>query len=205
MGMNDIYTIFSNRRTGSHMILEMLAGTPYRKGGLTDAYGLWLPLNEKEARQHIKDQNVVIHLHEIDLIKDLDPSLITSVISLRKNVFAQSMSHVVATVVKEWSGKDYTNKTVDPVEFDPIKYITVLKLLHKWKNNLDVSKYKKVVTIYYEDLVQQGAEFLAHELGLNYDESKVGHVYQKSPYSYKDIILNWEELYQEYLKFTKQD
>ena len=71
-----------------------------------------------------------------------------------------------------------------------------------WPNTLDLFKYKKVITIYYEDLIDQGAEFLANNLNLEYVQSKVSHVYQQSPYSYKDIILNWEELYQEYLKIT---
>jgi len=204
MNMNNIYTIFSPGRTGSHIILEMLAGTPFNKGGLADAYGLWLPMNEKECQQYIKDQNVVIHLHNINLIKELDPTAIILIISLRRDVFAQAMSSVVAKLVDEWSGKDYSNKIVEPVVFDKLKFINHLELLLNWQNKLNLSNYKKVVTIYYEDLIDQGAEFLANKLNLEYAQSKVGHVYQKSPYLYKDIILNWKELYQEYLKITNK-
>jgi hypothetical protein len=203
MDMSDTYIIFSPGRTGSHIILEMLTGASFTKGGLADAYGYWLPLNEKEYQQHIKDQNVVIHLHDVNLIKDLDPAAITLIISLRRDVFAQVMSLIVAGVVDEWSGKDYSNKPVDPVTIDPSKFINALIFMLNWQNRVNLSNYKKVVTIYYEDLIGQGAEFLARELNLEYVESRVGQVYQKSPYSYKNIILNWEELYQEYLKIIR--
>ena len=201
--MSDIYTIFSPGRTGSHIILEMLTGTSFTKGGLADAYGYWLPLNKKEYQQHIKDQNVVIHLHNINLIKDLDPTTITLILSLRRDVFAQVMSLFVAGVVDEWSGKDYSNKPVDPVTIDPSKFINALKFMLDWQRTINLLGYKKVVTIYYEDLIDQGAEFLARELNLEYVESRVGRVYQKSPYLYKNIILNWEELYREYVKIIR--
>ena len=203
--MNNIYTIFSPGRTGSHIILEMLAGTTFNKGGLADAYGLWLPVNEKECQQYIKDQNVVVHLHDINLIKDLDPTTITLIISLRKNLFAQVMSKIVASTVNEWSGKDYSNKVVEPIVFDKLKFINLLKSMRNWNDKVDLSVYKKVVTIYYEDLIDQGAEFLANKLNLEYNKLRVGRVYQKSPYSFKDIILNWEELYQEYLNITNKE
>jgi len=203
--MNSVYTIFSPGRTGSHIILEMLAGTPFNKGGLADAYGLWLPMNEKECRQHIKDQNVVIHLHDINLIKDLDPATVTLIISLRKDVFAQLMSVIVANIVNEWSGKDYSSKVVEPTVIDKLKFINLLKSKRSWDHKVNLSVYKKVVTIYYEDLIDQGAKFLADELGLEYNELRVGKVHQKSPYFFKNIILNWEELYQEYLNITNKE
>lgn len=203
--MNNVYTVFSPGRTGSHIILEMLAGTPYTQGGLADAYGLWLPLNEKECQEYIKDQNVVIHLHNLNYIKNIDPAIITLIVSLRRDVFAQAMSLAVATAVNEWNGKDYSDKLVNPVIFDQKKFIGLLKAFLNWQQGLDLSNYKKVVTVYYEDLVDGGAKFLAQELNLNYVESQVGQVQRKSPYSYKDIIVNWKELYQEYLKITLQD
>lgn len=203
--MNKIYTIFSPGRTGSHIILEMLAGTPFNPGGLANAYGVWLPMNKKECLQYVQDQdqNLVIHLHNLDLLADLDPANINLIISLRRDVFAQVMSLIVAQTVDEWSGKDYGNKSVDAVAVDPAKFVHILKSFVNWSNGLDLSGFKQVVTIYYEDLIEQGAEFLARELGLEYAESRVGQVYQPSPYRYKDIILNWPELYQEYLQITR--
>jgi len=206
--MNNIYTIFSPGRTGSHIILEMLSGTPYIKGGLADAFGIWLPLNQTEYQQYVSNQNLVIKLHDIRLIRDLDPSTVTVIVSLRKDSFSQLMSLIVANnIVNEWSGRDYTGKTVEPIVVDKsilIKTLTRLRSWnYDWQNKINPSVYKKVITIYYEDLVEKGAEFLAKELDLEYTESKVGNVYQKSPYFYKDIILNWEELYQEYCKILQ--
>jgi hypothetical protein len=202
--VNNIYTIFSSGRTGSHVILEMLSGPTKCPGGLADAYAIWLPHdlseNQNIIQHYLTIHNVVIHLHNINLIKELDPANVTLIISLRRDVFAQAMSGVVASIVDEWSGKNYSNKIVKPIVFDQIKFISLVESILNWQQRVDLCNYKKVVTIYYEDLITYGAEFLARELNLEYAKSKIGHVYQKSPYSYKDIILNWEELYQEYLK-----
>ena len=201
--MNNIHVIFSPGRTGSHIILEMLTGKGGTTGGLANAYAIWLPLDKEEYLQHVKDHNVVIQLHDLRQIKELDPKNITLITSLRRDIFAQTMSMCVANLVDEWNGKEYSNKIVAPVVFDKRKFINLVKHTASWKTRLDLSSFKKVVTIYYEDLVEQGAKFLASELSLDYKESQVGHVYQLSPYQYKDIILNWEELYQEYLKIMQ--
>lgn len=201
--MSNIYVIFSTVRTGSHIILEMLANSSrYNKRGLANARAIWLPAHEKECQEYFrdqKDQSVVIHLHDLEHVRDLDLSTVILILSFRRDLFAQVMSLCVAYVTKEWNGRDYSNKIVEPVVFDKTRFINELTRLTRCEE-LDVSKYKKVVTIYYEDLVDQGASLLARELNLDYDKSQAGYVYQKSPYSYKDIILNWEELHQEYLK-----
>ena len=198
--MNNIYVIYSLGRTGSHIILEMLTGNIGTKGGLADAYAIWLPANREKYQQGIKDQNTVIHLHNLIEIRDLDKSTVTLILSLRRDLFAQLMSLCVALIVDEWSGKDYSNKIVEPIVFNKAKFINLVSTQDVWFRGLNLSGYKKVVTIYYEDLIDQGAEFVADKLDLNYNNLQVGHVYQPSPYRYKDIILNWEELQQEYLK-----
>ena len=198
--MNNIYVIYSPGRTGSHMILEMLTGPLFTKGGLADAYAVWLPANREKYLQHIKNQNVVIHLHNPDEIKDLDKSNVTLILSLRRDLFTQVMSKCVALTVDEWSGKDYSNKIVEPLVFDKAEFIDLVNEQQHHARRLSLSGYKKVVTIYYEDLLDQGAEFVADKLNLRYNKLQIGHVYQPSPYRYKDIILNWEELQQEYLK-----
>jgi len=196
----NLYVIYSSGRTGSHIILEMLTGPIGLKGGLADAYAIWLPANRERYQQGIKDQNTVIHLHDFREIKDLNKSTVILILSLRRDLFAQLMSMCVAITVDEWSGKDYSNKIVEPIVFNKAKFINLVNTQCRQARELNLSDYKKVVTIYYEDLIDQGAEFVADKLDLNYNKLRVGHVYQPSPYRYKDIILNWEELQQEYLK-----
>lgn len=201
--MSNIYIVASPGRTGSHIILEMLTGPRGYPGGLADAHSVWLPYDQGEDVYYIENnQSVVIHLHDFKLIDHLDPSDITVIVSLRHDLFAQMMSLAVATVANEWSGKEYSGKSIKPVVYDRTQFIWNLHMAINWPKEINLSAYKKVVTIYYEDLKDQGAEFLAKKLGLEYDESKVGHVYRSSPYNYKDVILNWEELYQDYLKIT---
>jgi len=198
--MNNIYVIYSPGRTGSHIILEMLTGSIGTKGGLADAYAIWLPANREKYQQCIKDQNIVIHLHNFSEIRDLDKSNVTLILSLRRDLFAQVMSMCVARIVDEWSGKDYSNKIIEPLVFDKAEFIDIVNAQRQQARRLNLSGYKKVVTIYYENLLDKGAEFVADKLDLNYNKLQVGHVYQPSPYRYKDIILNWKELQQEYLK-----
>jgi hypothetical protein len=203
MAMNNIYIVASPGRTGSHIILEMLTGPRGYPGGLANAYAVWLPLDQGEDIYYIENgESVVIHLHDLKLIDHLDPSNITAIVCLRHDMFAQMMSLAVASVANEWSGKEYSDKTIEPVVYDRAQFRVALHRAIKWQKEIDLSVYKKVVTIYYEDIIEQGAEFLAQELDLTYDKSRVGHVYRSSPYNYKDIILNWKELYQDYLKIT---
>ena len=197
--MNNIYVIYSPGRTGSHIILEMLTGPLFTEGGLADACAIWLPANREKYQQGIKDQNIVIQLHNLREISDLDKTTVTLILSLRRDLFAQTMSMCVARIVDEWSGKDYSNKIIEPMFFNKTEFIHLVNNLMQ-ASKLVLSGYKKIVTIYYEDLIDQGAEFVADKLDLRYNKLQVGHVHQPSPYRYKDIILNWEELQQEYLK-----
>jgi LPS sulfotransferase NodH len=176
----------------------MLTGDGFR-GGLADTRALWFPAEKQEYLRFVKRYKV-IHLHDIIHLNDLDPTTVTLILSLRRDTFAQAMSFIVARTVGEWTGPKYSNKMITPVTFDKTEFVDLLKQQLSWQDALDLSGYKKVVTIYYEDLVDQGAEFVANKLDLNYNKLQVGHVYQPSPYRYKDIILNWEELQQEYLK-----
>lgn len=203
MSKKNIHVILSPGRTGSHIIWEMLTGKRGCVGGLANAYALELPFDKDDYLQFAEDHNVVIHLHDIREIKDLDKSAVTLIISIRRDLYAQAMSMCVALTVNQWSGVDYRNnryKIVEPIVFEKTKFIDIVHKLKNWPYKLNLSDYKKVVTIYYEDLVNQGPKFLANKLELNYNRLQVGPIHQPSPHRYQDIILNWKELQQEYLK-----
>jgi hypothetical protein len=193
------YVILTTARTGSHMIFEMLSGTKNTRGGMADAIGCWYPSNPDIIEKSFGKLNLVIHTHCIDFVSqlNLDPAQITVILSRRKDAFLQAMSINVSVITKESRGKDYSHKTPLPQHVDKVNFFKTIK---RFKNCPLLPKYKKIVTVYYEDLVEQGAPHLANVLGIDYKDSMVGKVFDKSPYSYKDWVLNWEDLQQEYLK-----
>lgn len=196
---NEIYVIYSPGRTGSHIILEVLAGPPELPGGLCNTIPYW---NELPGNFDVSTHRV-IHTHSLDVIDylKLAPKNITLILSQRRDIFAQIMSSLVARITNEWSGKEYSNKTVTAKSIPIRQFVSMFNSVKLWPG--DITKYgpfKQIVTIYYEDIVGSNkAQHIAETLGIEYVESSVGTVYQKSPYSYKDCILNWEELYQEFL------
>jgi hypothetical protein len=206
----NIYVILSPGRTGSHIILEMLTGgssDPRPIGGLANALGYWYPLDIDKLKIFPSSNNLVIHAHDINVISklNLDPGQITLILSYRKDLFSQAMSHKVAQITDEWSGKNYTNKAPEPQHLNKTEFLNFIKLIQQWPDRLNLLLlYKKVVTVYYEDIVEHGPLYLANLLNLEYNESTCGRIFQKSPHSYKDWISNWEELYQEYLKVSVQ-
>jgi hypothetical protein len=216
--MKNIFVVASPGRTGSNLILEMLTGdwpngVDYASpgSGILNALPIWLPWNFsdqsptawKRPEQLINfanQQQVVIHTHQISLINALDPKQIILIMSLRRDLFAQVMSLVISNITQEWNGKEYSKKQIIPQKFDPAQFLRILEHQKEWINDINTELYQKVVTIYYEDLVAQKSEFLAQQLGIPYVEDQVIKVNEKSPYCYKDIVLNWTELHEVYLK-----
>ena len=202
MNHREIYVIFSPGRTGSHIILEAISGIANSPGGLCNATCFWHPKNPIPYDSYSTSENIVIHTHSLPAtIKNLnlDPTDVTLILSYRKDLFAQTMSTIVAALTNEWNGKDYSDKKIEPV------YVSKKEFKHKLINLQiptipNLTAYKKVVTIFYEDLITSGPEYIASVLGIKYNETQVGKIQKKSPYSYKDCILNWQELYKEFYK-----
>jgi hypothetical protein len=204
--MNDreIYIIFSPGRTGSHIILEAMSGIGNVPGGLCNATCYWHPNNPTLYESYSTADNIVIHTHILqDALTKLNIARkdATLILSYRRNIFEQVMSMLVAQVTNEWSGKNYSDKFISPVSISQDKFNKVLvNLQNQLAINVQHDQYKKVITIYYEDLVVDAAEHIASKLNIKYDITQVGTIHRKSPYHYKDWILNWQELYQEFCK-----
>jgi hypothetical protein len=202
MNHREIYVIFSPGRTGSHIILEAISGIANSPGGLCNATCFWSPNNPTPYNSYSTSENIAIHTHTLQKTINnlhLNPKDITLILSYRKDLFAQAMSGIVARLTNEWNGKDYSDKKVEPI------YISKEEFKHKLINLQipaipNLTEYKKVVTIFYEDLIIFGPKYIASILDIKYDETQVGKIHRKSPYSYKDCILNWQELYEDFCK-----
>jgi LPS sulfotransferase NodH len=200
MSHREIYVIFSLGRTGSHMILETISSGGHAPGGLCDAASVWYPKDAlpPDAR------HVAIHTHDLHgALRDLrmDKRAVTLILSRRRDIFAQAMSQLVAELSNEWHGRQYSDRPIAPcvVPMDQFKRrIVPLKYAHLTAYAVAVREYKKVVTIFYEDLVLGGAAHVAHSLGIEHDPARAGKVHSKSTRSYKDCVLNWSELWDEF-------
>ena len=198
MNNREIYIIYTPGRTGSHIILEALAGENKEVGGLLNAEPYWHTFSRGSFNL---TNNVVIHTHSLDVIKELNlnPASLTLILSRRKDVFTQTMSHLVANITNEWSGKEYSNKSITPQIISKNVFLNIAREFNEWPKNISITDYKKVVSIYYEDIIEYGIQHIAKALDIEYIESSIGKIQRKSPYNYKDCILNWEDLYQEFL------
>jgi len=200
MNHREIYVIFSPGRTGSHIILEAISGIANFPGGLCNATCYWSSNNFTPYDSYSTSENIAIHTHNLQkTINDLhlDPKDITLILSYRKNLFAQTMSRIVAELSNEWNGKDYSDKKIEPVYISKNEFKSKLMDLRR-STITNLTEYKKVVTMFYEDLIISGPKYIASMLDIKYNETQVGKIYRKSPYSYKDCILNWQELYKEF-------
>jgi LPS sulfotransferase NodH len=194
-----IYLIYSPGRTGSHIILESIAGIATTAGGLCHAQCFWHPNNPIPWQQYHADLNVAIQTHSLahtvnDL--ELDPRSVVLILSQRKDKFAQIMSSFTAQITKEWNGKDYSDKPAEPQIVAQEKFKALSNHVRNWPRHIDrLHEYQKVVSIYYEDIVDQGPIHIAQSLGVDYHQESLGQINRPSPYHYKDWILNWQELY----------
>lgn len=195
-----VYLIYSPGRTGSHIILESIAGIGTSPGGLCHAQCYWYPNNPTPWNQYHSDKNMAIQTHNLaHAVNDLQllPQNTVLILSKRKDKFAQIMSTLTAEITQEWNGKDYSDKPARPQSVTKEKFKNLHRVYHSWPGHIDhLAEYQKVVSIYYEDLVEQGPIHIARSLDVDCDLDRLGHVNRPSPYSYKDWISNWRELYE---------
>jgi hypothetical protein len=206
MHNTEIYIIYSPGRTGSHIILEAISESPDTPGGLCNALKYWEPGSEKPYSEYNTTQNIAIHTHTLnDTIKNLDVDTcnVTLILSQRRDQFAQIMSNSISEITGEWHGSEYSNKSPIPQVVPKSIFLKHIEYHKNWQSNLKYlpfEQYKKVITIYYEDIVNYGVEHLAQMLNVRYDSTVTGKIFNKSPYNYKDWILNWQELHKEFLR-----
>lgn len=210
MNQRTVYVILTPGRSGSHIIMESLIKRR-RSGdqsvpapsGLANAIGVWYPdIKDLVLSKH----NLVIHSHYVGVAAKLglDPTEVILILSYRRDIFAQVMSHLVAEITGEYGGDSYTCKPVHLEYCKPEKFVSCLTRILKFPSTVNINvSYKKIITIYYEDILQFGPEHIASVLDLPYDHRLVD-IRRKSPYDYKKIISNHESLYQLFLQIMSK-
>ena len=213
--MNDreIYIIYSVGRTGSHMILEAISGDPGIAGGLCNAARHWYPKRPIPTHEDYNSpHNIAIHTHQLERTLNelnLNTKDVTLIVSKRRDIFSQAMSYFVGIITQEWTGDGYTNKSIaEPQSVLSTDFFQQFRLCKNFLNYMPDGQYKKVVSIYYEDIIEQGIQHIASMLDVQCSPEHLNtaakKIYKKSPYYFKDYITNWYDLYRESLYYNEK-
>ncbi len=208
----NLYIILGCGRTGSNYLRDKLSnpiedrdGTQYSwPGGVCSAIGTSEDSINGLNRARAISSNVVMHTHNKDIVGDLGilPQDVTLIVSKRRNHFETCMSHITAYITGEWH--HYTDKSPIPRVVSVERFQKLATNLLRWYDDIDISlPYKRVHTIYYEDVVVGDVQFLRSVLGLDHiSPNPPEYRFPPCPHKYKQWILNWEALYEEYLKIA---
>ena len=196
--MQNIYVILGWGRTGSNWIVDMLCSRTDTPAGIASA--VLCNDNTPAGVRHClrKHTNIVIHSHDKNFLKNLqlDPKNVTLVVSKRRDLFAGLMSFAIAQEVSnEWNG--YTKQNLVPVVINPRSFMLWTAWAYTWYDSLDMSlPYNKTATVFYEDIHLYGHRHIMDAVGIDrktlFTPAKITG---PSPYKYKEIILNWKDLF----------
>ena len=192
-----IYVVAGPGRTGSTWLAQLIAEN-------TSSRIHNLPTGDPEIDTKTVDEITergkpeVIHTHEQNLATtlEIDPRAISLVISRRRNTYAMILSHFVAGHTGEYG--EYTGKEIEPVAMDLTRFKRAYKYRDSWYEKVNLTlPYANISTVYYEDIVSavsRSQRILKPLLG-NVIDSGDWQPIGKSPYNFRDVISNWEEVY----------
>ena len=200
---NNIYVILGWARTGSNWIVDIMASRTNKPAGIASAV-LCNETTPTGIRQFLhKHPNIVIHSHDRDFLKNLqlDPKEVTLIVSKRRDWFAGLMSYSIAQEIsKEWNG--YTKRNLVPATINPRLFMLWTVWAYTWYDSLDLSlPYKKVETVFYEDISLYGHKHIMDAAGIDRKTPFIpSEVIGPSPHKYKELVLNWKDLFVLYEK-----
>lgn len=170
--------VFSPTRTGSHLICDNLS-QHFNVPKLD-----WLNHEFKEG---------VIHTHDPNFLPITKDTI--CVLSRRRSIFDSIMSAAITHHSKEVYF--YTNKSINPFTVDEKYFFENYKFHKIFYDAIDTDRYAKVVEIYYEDMISD-----LYYLFSKFDIIKPITLWaEKSPYNYKNIILNYKTLEQKFEQY----
>ena len=162
--------VYTAGRTGSHLIIR----------NLCDHY---------HVNQHFDyDTNIVdgiVHTHNPLYTPPSDNFI--AIISRRQNLFDAILSMELTKITNEFI--DYSDKKITPYAIDLKKFESCYFYQKAFYQIIDTSKFKKVIDIFYEDLISN-PDCLLEEFNFKFSIS----LSKKSPYDYYNLITNIDEL-----------
>jgi len=193
-----IYLVTGPGRTGSTWLSQLIKE---QVGAENDIH--MIPTSPRDIDKQ-GWYHTVLHTHDHHWCKNtgINPGDVSLVISRRRDDFATQMSGYVARHTKECG--EYSNKHITPFKVDLGEFRFLNEFRETWYDSLDLTvPYYNVSTIYFEDIVATSKVVRLTYEPLFKDTILDWPLLGKSPYSYKDWISNWKELYEAYLQITK--
>ena len=187
------WVIATPGRTGSNLIVQHLASMNYK------AFERHVMVNNTcliEAASKI--DLIVTHDHGMNSFK---PSGDTGLcVSLRKDVFKQTCSGLLASRTKEFNSSQY-NGIEEKFSFTTKEFDKILSYIlfcgHLQALQVEQDRWKKSTIVFYEDLISMGIKEFCKKAGMPYDESS-DWKFQKSPRQADSTIINYDELLTHY-------
>lgn len=141
----------------------------------------------------------VPHYNDNDISTDVDHGVVhchnplwfpsnnnfVCILSKRRNLFDAIMSILLGKTSNEFS--TYTNKLIVPTTVSQLDFTNCYWFMKSFYASIDTSSFKQVLDIYYEDLIDNPSYLFSL---LNIDSKTSYNLSEKSPYRYKDLILN---------------
>jgi len=140
----------------------------------------------------------VIHTHSSSLVA-LRYNRIC-ILSKRRNVFSEVLSHAVADVINE--GYAYTDRLIEPFAIDPDVFISLYRAHKEFYNKIDTRLYARVVDIWFEQLLED-PYYLFRELGHTRATDYTAHT--KSPRDYRTLVTNFDQLNEIAYRYTTKN
>ena len=172
--------VYTAGRTGSHLLIK----------NLCKHYDVAI-----RSDRGINFTDGIVHTH--NPLYTPPTKNFTAIISRRHNLFESILSMELTKLTNEFVA--YTNKKITPYLIDIENFKNCYFFQKAFYRAIDCSAYRKVVDIYYEDLISD-LDCLWPEFNIKLDISN-----GKSPYNYYDIITNVDELKEVYQQLEQVD
>ena len=183
-----IYVILGQPRSGTHLVMSYLQSV----------YNFPTVHYSPDYKFDYAD-NTIVHTHDpmftVDNIVDL--SNVTLIVVKRQDLFSQLMSSAIAERSGQWV--KYGLGNIKPFNYPIIDFRQDLLDAFAWYRDLELGKnYHEIIFVQYEHFIEYGVSYLSKKLGNSFLTIDLA---PKSPFNFKDLIINWEELYNVYETF----
>lgn len=189
------WVISTPGRTGSNLIVQHLVSMGYK------AFERHVMINNTcSIEAASRNDLIVTHDHAMNSFK---PSGDTGLcVSLRKDVFKQTCSGLIAAKTKEFNSTQY-NGVEEKFSFTVKEFDQILSLIlfggYLQALQIQQEKWKKSVIVFYEDLICMGIKEFCKEIGMPYNDTS-DWKYQKSQRQAESTIINYNQLLEHYNK-----
>jgi hypothetical protein len=189
---DELATIYNYLDTGAYDNLPkyFVIYSPMRTGSTIIAR------NIENFLASVSNEYQVVHTHD-PKVRPPDGNY-TCIVSHRTDIFNSICSLLTSTKTTELVS--YTNKPLEKFYVEPNEFIKTFMNMNSFYTEIDRSKFKNIISVDF-DLLISDPYYLFGQLGIkertNYD------LIEKSPYKYRELIINFSEIEELYNNIVK--